>query len=83
MSRIALLLVLCGIVAAPAVVAQDHVAVGAFADYFRLSQTDSNFAGLGRRFGVALGRRVMVEAEMSYDFNKGFTESFDMTGPSP
>jgi len=76
MSRIALFLVLCGIVAAPAVVAQDHVAVGAYADYFRLSQTDSNFAGVGGRLGIGLGRRVMLEAEMSYDFNRVFTEGF-------
>ena len=33
MSRIVLFLLLCGIVATPALVAQDHVAVGAYADY--------------------------------------------------
>jgi len=80
MSRIALFLALCGIVAAPAVVAQDHVAVGAYADYFRLSQTDSNFAGVGGRLGIGLGRRVMLEAEMSYDFNQVFTETFENGG---
>src|SRR5258708_22345291 len=82
MSRIVLFLVLCGTVATPAVVAQDHVAVGAYADYFRLSQTDSNFAGVGGRLGVGLGHRVMLEAEMSYDFNQVFTENFD-NGGSP
>src|SRR5207253_4017373 len=76
MSRIVLFLILCGTVAMPAVVAQDHVAVGAYADYFRLSQTDTNFAGLGGRLGVGLGHRVMLEAEMSYDFNQVFTEDF-------
>jgi hypothetical protein len=67
MSRIALLLILCGIVAAPAVVAQnqDHVAVGVYADYFRLSQTDTNFAGIGGRLGVGLGHHLMLEGEMS------------------
>ena len=65
MSRIALFLVLCGTVATPAVVAQDHVAVGAYADYFRLSQTDTNFAGVGGRLGVGLGHRVMLEAEVN------------------
>ena len=82
MSRIALFLVLCGIVAAPAVVAQDHdhVAVGVYADYFRLSQTDTNFAGVGGRLGIGLGRRVMLEAEMSYDFNQVFTETFENGG---
>jgi hypothetical protein len=80
MSRIVLFLVLCGTVATPAVVAQDHVAVGAYADYFRLSQTDSNFAGVGGRLGVGWGHRVMLEAEMSYDFNQAFTENFDNGG---
>src|SRR5258708_39818523 len=80
MSRIVLFLVLCGTVATPAVVAQDHVAVGAYADYFRLSQTDTNFAGVGGRVGIGLGHRVMLEAEMSYDFNQVFTEKFDNGG---
>jgi hypothetical protein len=80
MSRIVLFLVWCGTVATPAVVAQDHVAVGAYADYFRLSQTDTNFAGVGGRLGVGLGHRVMLEAEMSYDFNQVFTENFDNGG---
>jgi hypothetical protein len=80
MSRIVLFLILCGIVATPAVVAQDHVAVGAYADYFRLSQTDTNFAGVAGRLGVGLGHHVMLEAEMSYDFNQVFTENFDNGG---
>ena len=80
MSRIVLFLILCGTVATPAVVGQDHVAVGAYADYFRLSQTDTNFAGVGGRLGVGLGHRVMLEAEMSYDFNQVFTENFDNGG---
>jgi hypothetical protein len=80
MSRFALFLALCLVVASPAVFAQDRVAVGAYADYFRLSQTDTNFAGLGGRLGVGLGHRVMLEAEMSYDFNQVFTESFNNGG---
>jgi hypothetical protein len=80
MSRIVLFLVLCWTVATPAVVAQDRVAVAAYADYFRLSQTDTNFAGVGGRLGVGLAHRVMLEAEMSYDFNQVFTENFDNGG---
>src|SRR6267154_1319254 len=76
MSRIVLFLLLCGAVATPAVVAQDQLAVGAYADYFRLSQTDTNFAGVGGRLGAGLGHHVMLEAEMSYDFNQVFTENF-------
>src|SRR2546425_12226949 len=80
MRRIALFFLLCGIVSAPSVFAQDHVAVGAYADYFRLSQTDTNFSGVGVRLGVGLSHRVMLEGEMSYDFNQVFTEDFSNGG---
>src|SRR5260370_38948540 len=82
MSRIALLILLCGLVATPALVAQDqdHVAVGVYADYFRLSQTDSNFAGVGGRLGVGLGHHLMLGGEMSYDFNQVLTETFERGG---
>jgi hypothetical protein len=79
MSRIALLPVLCGIVATPAVVAQDHAAVGVYAD-FRLWQTDTNFAGVSGQRGVGLGHHLMLEGEMSYDVNQGFTETFENGG---
>ena len=52
--RFVLFALLCGIVAAPSVYAQDHAAIGAYVDYFRLAQTDTNFAGLGGRFGRKL-----------------------------
>lgn len=77
MKRVALLLflLLCtGLV--PWAAAQDHVAVGAFVDYFRLHQTDTNFAGVGARLGVGLAPHLMVEGEMSYDFNQVFNENF-------
>jgi hypothetical protein len=80
MKRLALLFILCGFAASPSLFAQDHVAVGAYADYFRLSQTDSNFAGLGLRLGAGVAPHVMLEAEMSYDFDKVFTENFDNGG---
>jgi len=78
MKRFALLLLLCGIVPAPRAFAQDHVAFGAYADYFRLSQTDNNFAGVGARLGVGLGS-LMLEGEMNYDFN----QTFQPAGNSP
>ena len=80
MRRIALFLLLYGVVAAPSVLAQDHVAVGAYADYFRLSQTHTNFAGVGARLGVGLSHHLMLEAEMSYDFDRTFTEDFTNGG---
>jgi len=80
MKRMALVILLCGFTAAPSVFAQDHAAVGVYADYFRLSQTDSNFAGVGIRAGFGVGRHVMLEAEMSYDFDQVFTENFNNGG---
>jgi len=80
MKRIALYLLLCVTVIVPGASAQDHAAVGAYADYFRLSQTNTNFAGLGGRFGFGLGPHTMLEAEMSYDFNQVFTEDFSSGG---
>jgi hypothetical protein len=75
MKRIALLLFLAGCLV-PLASAQDHFQVGAFADYFRISQTKSNMAGLGARLGVKALPYVMLEGEMSYDFNQAFTEGF-------
>jgi hypothetical protein len=81
MKRTALLLLL-GACLVPGAFAQDreHVEVGVFADYFHLSQTDTGFAGLGGRAGFMVYKQVKLEAEMSYDFNRVFTEDF--TDPS-
>ena len=54
----------------------EHVQVGVFADYFRLSQTNTNFAGVGARLGFVAYRSLKLEAEMSYDFNQAFTSGF-------
>ncbi|HWZ98491.1 MAG TPA: hypothetical protein VN025_12090 [Candidatus Dormibacteraeota bacterium] len=54
----------------------DHIQIGAYADYFHLSQTDTDFAGLGGRVGFTAYKNLKLEAEMSYDFNKVFTEGF-------
>lgn len=76
MKRFALLLLLCGIVTAPRASAQDRVAFGAYVDYFRLSETDNNFAGVGARLGAGLTSHLMLEGEMNYDFNQTFNETF-------
>jgi hypothetical protein len=73
MKRIALLLFVAGGLA-PMAPAQDHVQVGAFVDYFRISQTSSNMVGLGARAGFKALSHVMLEGEMSYDFDRAFTE---------
>jgi hypothetical protein len=75
MKRVALLLFLAGWLV-PLASAQDHFQVGAYADYFRISQTNTNLAGLGARVGVKALPYVMLEGEMSYDFNQAFSEGF-------
>lgn len=64
--------------AAPMVLAQDHVEVGAFADYFRLSNASPvrNFVGLGGRAAFNVRRRLQLEAEMAYDFKRNYTSTF-------
>ena len=72
-----LLCFLCIVGLAPVSYAQDdQIQAGVYADYFRLSQTKTDFAGVGARFGFQVYKPVLLEAEMSYDFNKIFTEGF-------
>jgi len=56
----------------------DHVEVGAFADYFRVGQTTPslNYAGLGGRLGFNLRPSTQIEAEMAYDFDRSYTNTF-------
>lgn len=73
-----IILLLC---AAPAVLAQDHsdhVEVGVFADYFRLSDTSpkENFIGLGGRAAFNVRPSIQLEAEMAYDFKRNYTQTF-------
>jgi hypothetical protein len=82
MKRIAILFLvgIAWIGMAPLAHAQNHAEVGAFADYFRIGETDTGFVGLGGRFGVNVAKHVQIEAEMSYDFNRVFTEQFTDSG---
>jgi hypothetical protein len=73
MKRVGLLLFLAGWLV-PLASAQDHIQVGAYADYFRIAQTKTNMAGLGARVGFKAFSHVMLEGEMSYDFKQAFTE---------
>ena len=64
-----------GVLLVPCVRAQgDHVEVGVFADYFRMTQTDNNYLGVGARAGYRVFPHVKLEAEMAYDFDQGFGE---------
>lgn len=80
MSRyFAILLAFASVVAVvPAAKAQDHIEVGAFADYFRLSDADParNFVGVGGRAAVNIRPKIQLEAEMAYDFKRNFTRTF-------
>jgi hypothetical protein len=78
MKRAALLLLFITNWAVPGAFAQDneHVQVGVFADYFRLSQTDTDLLGVGGRASFVAYKRLKFEAEMSYDFSRAFTEGF-------
>jgi hypothetical protein len=64
----------------PMLVAQssDQVEVGAFADYFRLSNSSpvQNFVGVGGRAAFNLRPSVQLEAEMAYDFARNYTNTF-------
>ena len=79
MKRVALLLFVTGWLM-PLAKAQDHYQVGGYGDYFRISQTKTNMAGLGARVGYKAFSHVMLEGEMSYDFEQAFAEGF--TNPS-
>jgi hypothetical protein len=78
MKRVALLVLLAGWLV-PLASAQDHFQAGAYADYFRISQTNTNMVGLGGRVGFKAFSHVMLEGEMSYDFEQAFTEGFTTT----
>jgi hypothetical protein len=79
--RVSLFLGLLLVAAAPLVVAQDrsdHVEIGAFADYFRFSDASParNFIGLGGRAAFSVHPNIQVEAEMAYDFQRNYTNTF-------
>jgi hypothetical protein len=78
MKRLVMLLGLV-VLCVPVVKAQDHFEVGAYGDYFRWSQTDTNFAGVGVRLGVSVFPHVKLEGEMAYDFNQVFAENTNGT----
>lgn len=69
--------------AAPMLVAQendhmDHVEIGAFVNYYRLSDPGPtrNFLGLGGRAAFGIRPSIQLEAEMAYDFKRNYTNTF-------
>jgi hypothetical protein len=83
MSRTAWLVVLVVIVlliTPAAASAQNHGEIGVFGHFFRDSNTDTNFGGLGGRVSFNASTHLQLEADISYDFEQVFTEGF--TDPS-
>src|ERR1700722_17947644 len=80
MKRIGIIAIFVGMAfgAAPAVRAQslDHGEFGAFAEYYRIQQTQTNFGGVGGRLSANAGKYFQLEAEMGYDFTRTFNETF-------
>ena len=81
MKRLVFLVILsCGLALPSVARAQsyDHAEVGIFADYLNLSRTDPhiNFVGVGGRAAFNVRPSVQLEAEMSYDFKRGYASTF-------
>ena len=56
----------------------DHVELGAFVNYYRLSDPGPtrNFIGLGGRAAFGIRPSIQMEAEMAYDFKRNYTSTF-------
>lgn len=56
----------------------DHVEIGAFVNYYRLTDPGptKDFIGLGGRAAFGITRDVQMEAEMAYDFKRDYTNTF-------
>jgi len=56
----------------------DHVELGAFVNYYRLSDPGPtrNFVGLGGRAAFGIRPSIQMEAEMAYDFRRNYTSTF-------
>jgi hypothetical protein len=70
--------------AAPMLVAQesgqmDHVELGAFVNYYRMTDPGptKNFLGLGGRAAFGVRPSIQLEAEMAYDFKRNYTSTFN------
>jgi len=59
---------------------REHLQVGMYGDYFRVSQTDTSSLGVGARLAFPIMHRVKIEGEVAYDFSSAFTEGFTQTG---
>lgn len=60
---------------------RDHGELGVYADYLRFDPSgasqSTNFVGAGGRVGFNVHPNLALEAEMSYDFARSFTSTYD------
>ena len=54
----------------------DHINLGVFGNYIRLSDGSLNLAGVGARVSVNVFPLVQLEAESAYEFEQTFTQGF-------
>jgi hypothetical protein len=56
----------------------DHVEVGVFAEYLRMTDVTptENFVGPGGRAAFHVHLSIQLEAEMGYDFQRSFAQTF-------
>jgi hypothetical protein len=86
MKRYAILaaLALCFAMIVPRASAQDdknHGNIGVFFDYTRLSSTNNlNMFGVGGRVGFNVAKHIVLEGEMTYDFERTFTTGISASG---
>ena len=56
----------------------NHVDVGVYADYFRLSPANSstNYVGVGGRAAFSVQPNLAIEGEINYDFARNYTSTY-------
>ena len=56
----------------------DHAELGAFVNYYRLTDPapTRNFIGLGGRAAFGIRPSIQLEGEMAYDFKRDYTSTF-------
>jgi hypothetical protein len=77
-----LYLILAASSVAPGAYAQDssdHLNVGVYGNFFRLSDGDFNLAGVGARVSVNIAPAAQLEAESAYDFEQTLSQGFTNT----
>src|SRR5215471_6892847 len=55
---------------------KNHGNIGAYFDYTRLQGQNLNMFGVGGRIGFNIQKRIVLEAEMAYDFERTQTQTF-------